>query len=41
MRGDTDWIVSRTFKRRGRRVVARIRITDGRVVRRSGRKPAC
>jgi hypothetical protein len=33
--GDTDWVVRRTIRRHGRRVVARITLTDGRVVRRT------
>jgi outer membrane protein assembly factor BamB len=41
LRGDTDWIVYRTFTRHGRRVVARIRLTDERVVRRSAPRPRC
>jgi hypothetical protein len=37
---DTDWVRRRSFKRRrGGRVVARIELTDGRVVRRARRLP--
>jgi hypothetical protein len=39
--GDTDWVVRRSFRRRGRRVIARIRLTDQRVVRRSAKRPRC
>jgi hypothetical protein len=39
--GDTDWIDARSFRYTKRRVTARIRLTDQRVVRRSARRPHC
>jgi hypothetical protein len=41
LRGDTDWVTRWRVRRHGRRLTARIVLTDGRVVRRHARVPLC